>query len=60
MVPEEGCRPEELTAEELDRLVQELGTDLAPEQLLAITQFILEAGDVDNALAILESIGKAA
>ena len=60
MSAEEDFRPEALSAEELDCLAQELGTDLTREQLLAIAAFIREAGDLEDAQAILAALEKAA
>ena len=60
MAAEEDFRPEVLTADELEGLSQELGGELTREQLLAVAQFIREAGDLEDALAMLESLDKAA
>ena len=60
MAAEEDFRPDELTDDELESLAQELGGDLTPEQLLAVAQFIHEAGDIEDAQALLEALDKAA
>ena len=60
MAADEDFRPEILTDDELDTLAQELGGDLTREQLLAVAQFIREAGDIEDALALLEALDKAA
>ena len=60
MAADEDFRPEILTDDELDTLAQELGGDLTREQLLAVAQFIREAGDIEDAQALLEALDKAA
>ena len=60
MAADEDFRPETLTDDELETLTQELGGDLTREQLLAVAQFIREAGDIEDAQALLEALDKAA
>ena len=60
MAADEDFRPEILTDDELDTLAQELGGDLTREQLLAVAQFIREAGDIEDAQTLLEALDKAA
>ena len=60
MAADEDFRPETLTDDELETLTQEVGGDLTREQLLAVAQFIREAGDIEDAQALLEALDKAA
>jgi hypothetical protein len=46
----------DLTVEEIAELLEELGTDLAAEELHAAASFVHSMGDVNAALAAIEAL----
>ncbi len=51
---------DELSTEEVRDLVEDMQLDVSPEQMRAILAFIEQAGGVEEAQELLESLRKAA